>query len=108
MSGCEHISSVEDVISYITMDDTVNISVTPDYSGKRVNSYYDVIQICYGLIQQRQFMSRIDKELEFINKVSMDTVQSLIGNLHSNRTHTRLYAKSQIHTEERGYSMVWR
>ena len=38
MSGCENISSIEDLIAYIILDNTVNTPVIPDYSGKRVNS----------------------------------------------------------------------
>ena len=53
MSGFEDITSVEDVISYITMDNTLNTPVTPNYSGRIVNTYYDVIRIWYGLLQQR-------------------------------------------------------
>ena len=53
MNGCKSISSIEDVISYITLDNTVNTPVTPDNSGKRVNSYYDVARFFYGLIPQR-------------------------------------------------------
>ena len=53
MIGCANICSVDEVIAFITMDNTANIPVTPDFSGKRVNNYYDVIRICYGLSQQR-------------------------------------------------------
>ena len=53
MSGFENISTVDNVIAYITSDNTVNVPVTPDYSGKIVNNYYDVVKICYRLIQQR-------------------------------------------------------
>ena len=95
MSDFENISTVEDVIAYITSDSTVNVPVTPDYSDKRVNTYYDVVRICYGLIQQRQFFSRVDTEFQFLDKASMDTVHNLIGNLHSNFTHAGWYAKSR-------------
>ena len=95
MSGCENICTTEDVISYITLDNTVNSPVTTDYVGKRVNSYYDVVRICYGLLQQRQFLSRPDKEFVFIDKLSIDTCQTLIGQLNSNRNHAGLYAKAR-------------
>ena len=96
MSGFENISSVEDVILYIGDDNSVNVPVTPDYSGKRVNAYYDVVWICYGLIHQRQFLSRTDTEFEFVDKESVSTVQTLITNLHLNRTHDGVYAKSRM------------
>ena len=51
MSGCENVHTLDDVISYITRENTVNIPVLPDYSGERVNSYYNVMNICYGLLQ---------------------------------------------------------
>ena len=53
MSGCDHIHTIEDVISFIMTNDTVNVPIIPDYSGRRVNTYYSVVQICYMLIQQR-------------------------------------------------------
>ena len=52
MSGFDNLNTIEDIISCITRVDTVNIPLLPDYSGRRVNSYYNVMNICYGLIQQ--------------------------------------------------------
>ena len=96
MSGFENITSVEDVISYITMDHKLNTPVTRDYSGRRVNSYYDIIRISYGLLQQRQFLSRTDTEFQFVEKTFTSNVQTLIGKLNSNRNHLGLYAKARI------------
>ena len=96
MSGCENLHIIDDVISYITTDNAINIPVFPDYSGKRVNSYYNVIKICYGLMQQRQFLSRNDTEFEYIDRESCSQVQPLIGMLHSNRSNTGLYNRARI------------
>ena len=95
MSGFENITTIEDMISCITLDNSVNTPKSPNYDGKRVNSYYDVVRLCYGLIQQRKFLSRNDKEYEFIDQQSMNTVQSLVNNLHSNRGYDGLYAKAR-------------
>ena len=40
MCGCCHIHTINDVISCIITDNTINVPVLPDYSGKRVNNYY--------------------------------------------------------------------
>lgn len=60
MSGCDDLNHVKDVISYIAMNNTCNVPVTPDYSGKTVNNNYDAVQICYELMQQIQFLLQIN------------------------------------------------
>ena len=96
MSGFENITSVEDVISYITMDNKFNTPLTRDYSGRRVDGYSDIIRISYGLLQQRQFLSRTDTEFKFVDKSLTSNVQTLIEQLNTNRTHLGLYAKSRM------------
>ena len=48
------------------------------------------------MIQQRQFLSQNDKEFQFINKDTIETVQPLIFALHSNILNLGLYAKARI------------
>ena len=96
MSGCDNLHTIEDVISYITIDNIVNILVLRDYSGKRVNNQYDVAQICYGLIHQRQILLRNDKELKFVDKHSLKQVQPLTDIIYSNQIHTGLYENERF------------
>ena len=46
MSGCDNIHTIDDVISYIITNNTINVPVLPDYSGKRVNNYYKRVLAC--------------------------------------------------------------
>ena len=46
MSSCEYIQSIDDIVSFIMTDDTVNMPVIPYYSGIRVDTYYSILQTC--------------------------------------------------------------
>ena len=92
---------MDNVISYITKDDSLNIPLLPDYTGTRVDKYYSVLRTCYGLLQQRKFLSRNDTQFRFIKKDALETLKPLVVALHSNRTNLGLYAMARnVQTKE--------
>lgn len=95
MSGFENINTVDDVIKYIFDNKSVNVPLLPDYSGVRVNEYYAIVKICYGLIQQRQFLSRSSTVFKFLNSEQVQSTYSLVGILHHNPTVNGMYNKTR-------------
>ena len=58
MNIFESIYTVDDIGRCIFNGSSVNVPLVPDYSGRRVDAYYDIVKICYGLLLQRQYLSR--------------------------------------------------
>lgn len=57
MSGFECINTIDGVGDFLLDSNSVNVPLLPDFSGSRVNSYYNIIEVCYGLMLHRQFLS---------------------------------------------------
>ena len=73
----------------------MNVPILPDYSGDRVNTYYDIVKICYGLIQQRQFLLRDNSVFKCVNDEQVQSTTSLGEILHRNCTVNGLYNKAR-------------
>ena len=95
MSAFERIITVENAKVFIHNSNTVNVPLVPDYSGCRVNRYYDVVTICYGLVMQRQYLSRDNSVFKFINEEYLSTPTNIIKIPSHNRSHDGLYTKAR-------------
>ena len=100
MSGCENINTLDDMIKFITLDNSIRTPSNIDFSGRRVDIYYDIHRLCYGLLQQRQFLSRDGIEFKCIDKSIVSIINPVISLLHANRSHDGLYAKAR-NTQQR-------
>ena len=67
-SGFEHINTIDDVNKFIVNSNSLNEPLLPDFSGDWVNNYYDIVKICYGLVQQKQFLSRDNSMFKFVKE----------------------------------------
>lgn len=58
MIGCKNVNIINGATSFITTDNSFNIPSHPNFSVEKVNGYYNMLRICYGLIHQREFSSQ--------------------------------------------------
>ena len=92
----EFIHTVDDVKRYIFNGSIVNVPLVPDYSGQRVDAYYDTVKICYRLLLQRQYLSRDNVVFKFITKDQVSLTAELIKTLHLNCNLDGIYNKARI------------
>ena len=68
MSGFKHVNTIDDVTKFLVNSKSVNEPLLFDFSSDRVNNYCDIVKICRGLVQQRQFLSRDNSVFKFLKE----------------------------------------
>ena len=102
MSGFESINTMESVGNFLVDENSINVPVLPDFSGNRVNHYYAIIKICYGLVLQRQFLSRDTTVFKFVDEERVINTRGLVNILHCNRNVDGLYNNARKAQKKRG------
>ena len=91
MSGFECINTIYGVSDFLLDSNSINVPSLPYFSGSRVNCYYDMIKICYGLILQKQFLSRDTIVFKFVGDDRILNTSGLVDILHVNWKTNGLY-----------------
>ena len=68
MSKSEGTNTVDKVMMCLSNADSVNVLLVPDSIGDQVNAYYGIVKMCYGLVQQRHFLSRDTSVFKFVKE----------------------------------------
>lgn len=95
ISGCEAIKTIEQMIQFITDDSSIITPTNPDFSGRRVNCHYHILRLCYGFLQQRQFLSRSENGFKFIDESTQSQTKPIVSLLHFNRSNDWMYTNAR-------------